>query len=217
MCRLTNCRFSRSSHLHIFRYKPGSVPAMFHERGDSLSGPYDPRSVANLLLKEARARKLNVSNLKLQKLLFLCHAFFLVETGRGLVSGSFEAWHYGPVHRQAYDAFKQFGAASITEEANRFNPVTGTQQPLAAPDDRSVFDVVNKVMTFYGDWSPGKLVELTHAKDGPWDQVVRAAATSANMALKISDDIIEERFKYLWFGTKPKQDVEPNEDYPLVA
>jgi uncharacterized phage-associated protein len=180
--------------------------------------PTDPRSIANLLLKEARARDFSISNLKLQKLLFLCHAFYLVETGQGLVRGSFEAWQYGPVHREAYDAFKRFAAEPITEDADKLDPVTGIRQALALPTDRAVIDVVQKVLQFYGAKSPGELVELTHAKNGPWDHVVSAAATNANIGLKISDDIIAERFKYLWFGDKPNYtDEGPYEDQPLVA
>jgi uncharacterized phage-associated protein len=178
----------------------------------------DPRAVANLLLKEARARRHVVSNLKLQKLLFLCHAFYLVETGRPLVRGSFEAWQYGPVHREAYDAFKSFGSVPITEDAKKFDPVTGTREPIPLPADRALLDVVDKVVRFYGGKTPGELVELTHAKDGPWDHVVSAAKTTANMALKISDGVIAERFKYLWFGKQPTyKDNEPDEDVPLVA
>lgn len=159
-----------------------------------------------------------MSNLKLQKLLFLCHAFHLVDTGRPLVRGSFEAWQYGPVHREAYDAFKRFRAKPITEEATGFDPLTGIHTELAQPTERVVLDVVQKVMGFYGSKSPRELVELTHAKDGPWDYVVSAAEKGANIALKISDGVIEERFKYLWFGSKPDlKDKEPNEDAPLVA
>jgi uncharacterized phage-associated protein len=183
-----------------------------------LTGACDPRAVANLLLKEAWGRKHRLSNLKLQKLLFLCHAFYLVEFGRPLVRGRFEAWQFGPVHREAYDAFKRFGSSAITEQADKFNPVTGARKALPLPDDRAISDVVAKVIQFYGDWTPGQLVELTHAKNGPWDHVVSAATTSANIALKIADDVIVERFKYLWFGQKPSyKDKEPYEDTPLVA
>lgn len=183
-----------------------------------MSKPYDPRAVANLLLKEARERGHHVSNLKLQKLLFLCHAFHLVDTGRPLVRGNFEAWQYGPVHREVYDAFKRFGAKPITEDAESFDPVTGARKPIALPADRAVLDVLQRVVQFYGSKSPSELVELTHAKNGPWDQVVNAAKTTANIALKISDGVIAERFKYLWFGDKPNyKDKEPDEDTPLVA
>jgi uncharacterized phage-associated protein len=141
-----------------------------------------------------------------------------VDTGRPLVRGSFEAWQYGPVHREAYDAFKRFGANPITEDAERFDPVTGARKPIAVPADRAMLDVVQRVVQFYGGKSPSELVELTHAKNGPWDYVVTAAKTSANIALKISDSVIAERFKFLWFGIKPTfKDKEPDEDAPLVA
>jgi uncharacterized phage-associated protein len=156
--------------------------------------------------------------LKLQKLLFLCHAFYLIDTGRPLVRGSFEAWQYGPVHREAYDAFKSFGAEQITEDAKKFDPVTGLRKSIPLPADRTLLDVVDRVVRFYGDMTPGELVKLTHAENGPWDHVVNAAKTTANMALKISDEVIAERFKYLWFGRQPtNKDTEPDEDAPLVA
>jgi uncharacterized phage-associated protein len=178
----------------------------------------DPRAIANLLLKEARLRGIKLSNLKLQKLLFLCHAFHLIQTGRPLVRGSFEAWQYGPVHREAYEAFKRFGPKAITEEADKFDPVTGTRKSIPLPCDRNSLDVVQKVIQFYGPKSAGELVELTHAKHGPWDYVVNEAKSNANLGLKISDEIIAERFKFLWFGSKPTlKDHEPNEDQPLVA
>lgn len=178
----------------------------------------DARAVANFLVKAGRSRGLSISNLKLQKLLFLCHAFYLVETGKPLVRGSFEAWQYGPVHRETYEAFKNFGANAITEEATKFDPVTGTRHALSVPSDQTALDVIGRVVQFYGAKSPAELVELTHAKNGPWDHTVNAAAKNANIALKISDGVIAERFKYLWFGDKPNyKDIEPNEDKPLVA
>jgi uncharacterized phage-associated protein len=203
----------------MLSFSAGAVPAMFTtENHMGLAVPYDPRAIANLLLEDAAARGLSMSNLKLQKLLFLCHAFYLVETGQALLRGSFEAWRYGPVHREAYDAFKRFADRPITEAGTKFDPVTGTRSPVNRPTDRNISDVVKKVVHFYGNKTPRELVELTHAKDGPWDYVVAAAANRANVGLKISDDIIVKRFKYLWFGRQPKlQDIEPNEDTPLVA
>jgi uncharacterized phage-associated protein len=182
-----------------------------------LTAPFDPRAVANLLLQEARSHGHELSNLKVQKLLFLCHAFYLVHTGRPLVRGSFEAWRYGPVHREVYDAFKRFQAEPITADADKFDPVTGARKPLSLPTEPDVHNVVRRVVEFYGGKTSGQLVELTHAQGGPWDQVVKAAANSANLGLKITDQVIVERFKYLWFGRQQKLDIEPNEDSPLVA
>jgi len=183
-----------------------------------LAHEYDARAIANLVLREGWARGIEITNLKLQKLLFLCHAFFLVEKGKRLVQGHFLAWKLGPVNREAYDAFQGFGKDAIKSEAVRINPVSGERTRLNIPDDQEIVDLVQKIVSFYGSWTASELVTLTHAKNGPWHYVVNAAAKSANVGLKISDDIIAERFKFHWFGEKNKLiDEEPNEDRPLVA
>jgi uncharacterized phage-associated protein len=183
-----------------------------------MTNKVDARALANSVLTEAWGRGMQVSNLKLQKLVFLCHAFLLVEKSKDVVRGEFVAWKYGPVHKDVYDAFKSHGSRSIDALAVRINPVTGQQTTVESFNDRDVRDVVNRVVGFYGDWTPGQLVKLTHAEGGPWDFVVKSASTSANVGLRIANDVIEQRFKYLWFGAKHDfKDEEPNEDQPLVA
>jgi uncharacterized phage-associated protein len=195
-----------------------AVLGTFFFRSDSVAQEHDARAVANLVLREAWERGLEISNLKLQKLLFLCHAFFLVEKGKGLVRGNFVAWRFGPVQKEAYEAFQNFGADPIKAEAVRVNPVNGERSKVAAPVDREVVDLVRKIVQFYGSWSASELVELTHAKNGPWDFVVTSAAKNANMGLRISDEIIAQRFKYHWFGEKRNlSGEEPNDDRPIVA
>ncbi|RWO77206.1 type II toxin-antitoxin system antitoxin SocA domain-containing protein [Mesorhizobium sp.] len=48
----------------------------------------------------------SLSNLELQKILYLAHMFYLGRTGEPLVSGHFEAWDYGPVHPDLYHRVK---------------------------------------------------------------------------------------------------------------
>jgi uncharacterized phage-associated protein len=177
----------------------------------------DPRAIANLILAETKGRGFEVSNLKLQKLLFLCHALYLVNKSKSLIHGSFEAWQYGPVSREVYDAFRSYGDKPIQNPAKKTNPVTGKTDEIPLPEDKSVRDTVTNVIAFYGHWTPRDLVSLTHAKNGPWDFVVENSRINANIGLKISESVIRERFKYLWFGAHPKIDmVEPNEDRPLT-
>jgi uncharacterized phage-associated protein len=183
-----------------------------------LTEEFDARAVANLVLRESWTRGMEITNLKLQKLLFLCHAFFLVENGKRLTRGHFLAWRFGPVHREVYEAFQSFGKDPIRVEAVHTNPVTGEKTQLVTPNNREVVDLVHKIVNFYGPWNASELVKLTHARNGPWHHVVSAAAKSANMGLKISDDIIVRHFKFHWFGEKNSLlDEEPNDDSPLVA
>jgi uncharacterized phage-associated protein len=179
--------------------------------------PYEARAIANGILELIEAKGGSVTNLKLQKLLFLCHAFYLVEIGDPLIEGEFEAWQYGPVHRGAYEAFKVFGDKEISAKAERLDPVRRTLTRIAAPTDPAVVRVLDKVVNFYGKWRARQLVDLTHAKDGPWDFAVKASGSRGNVGLKISNDVIKERFKHHWkpidFGSV-KDD--PYEDHPIT-
>ncbi len=179
----------------------------------------DSRAIANAILQESWDRNLSITHLKLQKLLFLCHSFYLVKVRKGpLIRGNFEAWQYGPVHREAYEAFKVYGEKPITQLCVSTNPITGMKTSIPIPTDQAVRDNVSDVVRFYGNWESGDLVELTHAKDGPWDFIIKSASDEANMGLRISDEIIVERFKYHWFGAKNRlEGVPPNEEKQIIA
>jgi uncharacterized phage-associated protein len=178
---------------------------------------HDPRAIANLLISLAKERQIGVSNGKLQKLLFLAHAISLVTKSKPLVHSSFEAWQYGPVSREAYEAFKSCGAGPITKLATKRNPATGAETEIAAPLDVEVCDLAARVVVHYGPWEFSRLVELTHAKHGPWDFVVQSAASNANLGLRISDQVIRDRCKFLWkVIDEEKHGAWPEENRPFA-
>ncbi|ATQ69082.1 MULTISPECIES: type VI toxin-antitoxin system SocA family antitoxin [Methylosinus] len=180
-------------------------------------GRIDPRSVCNLMLDEADRDGTRVTNLALQKLLYFAHARYLIEVRTPLVSGYFEAWQYGPVHPTAYRAFKAAGDRPIDFRAHGQDPLTGQRQQLALPDDTSVYRLIRAVMVSYGRLTPGRLVEISHAKGAPWDYVVGQARDNMAFGLRLSDDVIMERFKHhkVSVGATPLPG-EPVEDSPFT-
>ncbi len=180
-------------------------------------GPYDARAVCNMMLDVAQEANITVSNLALQKLLYFAHARHLIETKRPLVTGYFEAWQYGPVHPAAYSAFKVAGDTPITFRAVGRNPLTRQETQLEVPRSASVAHVVRSVMQSYGRLTPGRLVEISHAKGAPWQFVVDQAHERMALGLRISDNIILERFKFhkISVGTVPMAG-EPVEDAPFT-
>jgi uncharacterized phage-associated protein len=158
-----------------------------------------------------------VSNLALQKLLYFAHARHLVETKRPLVTGYFEAWQYGPVHPAAYKAFKAAGDAPISFRAAGRNPLTGHGTKLDAPRSNEVSHLIRSVMLSYGRLTPGRLVEISHAKGAPWEFVVNQAQAHMALGLRISDNVISERFKFhkISVGAVPVAG-EPVEDTPFT-
>jgi len=182
--------------------------------------PYDPRAVANLLLDLAAQEEgpLPISNLALQKLLYFAHGHFLIRTGTPLVQGAFEAWTYGPVHPAVYQAFKEESDRPIGTRALARNVMTGATSPLTLPDDLEVRRTLRDVLRSYGHLSPGRLVDIAHARNGPWWTIKNRAETSVALGLRISDDVTLKCFKFQKVSVGPQARVgEPNEDTPLVG
>lgn len=179
--------------------------------------PFDPRSIANLMLDEADRVGLSITNLALQKLLYFAHGFFLNETKGPLVAGYFEAWQFGPVHPVAYKAFRSSGSEPIRTRASGIDVLTGLSKPLPLPIDPSVTRLIQQVLNSYGRLSAGRLVDISHAKNSPWHFIVDKARTSATFGLRIPDEVIIERFKHhkVSVGATPVAG-EPSEDTPFA-
>lgn len=179
--------------------------------------PLDARAVCNALLDEAAKCGQPVTNLALQKLLYFAHGLYLIETGRPLVVGYFEAWQHGPVHPSAYAAFKHAKHHPIAFRAQRKDPLSGKLGDLALVTDEEALDRLRRVTRHYGAMSAGRLVELSHAKRGPWHFVVDSAKSAMVFGLRIPDDVIVERFRHhkVTIGSDPPKG-EPVEDTPFA-
>jgi len=177
----------------------------------------DPRAICNLMLDEVRPPH-GITNLALQKLLYFAHGLYLVETKRPLVSGYFEAWQFGPVHPAAYRAFKQAGDRAIEFRATKTNPLTGSVSSIEVPTDQSVVDCIRRVIMTYGRLTPGRLVDISHARSAPWHFIVDKARTNVSLGLRITDDVILDRFKFhkVSIGPEPRGG-EPGEDAPFTT
>ncbi|TSD85234.1 DUF4065 domain-containing protein [Mycobacterium sp. KBS0706] len=179
--------------------------------------PHDSRSIGNLMLDEADRVGISVTNLALQKLLYFAHGIFLNETKKPLVSGYFEAWQYGPVHPAAYKAYRLAGSEAILFRARSQDVLTGESKPILEPDSPAVRRLVQQVLNSYGKLSPGRLVDISHAKNSPWDFIVDKGRTSVALGLRIPDTVILDRFKYhkVSIGAVPVAG-EPSEDTPFT-
>jgi uncharacterized phage-associated protein len=100
----------------------------------------------------------SLSNLEMQKLLYLAHMFHLGQYGKPLVSGHFEAWDYGPVHPDLYHRIKIFGSSPVENVFHSVNkPQEGTEAQL-----------LDDVFKHFANQRPGRLVAITHWDKGAW-------------------------------------------------
>ena len=101
-----------------------------------------------------------ITQLKLQKLLYLYYARYCHVLDLKPFDDCFVKWPYGPVLISVYEKTKQFGddALLLLQDADRQT----YKMALSKKEAREIF---NDVIQRYGKYSASELVKLTH--DGP--------------------------------------------------
>ena len=107
-----------------------------------------------------KASDRSLSNLELQKLLYIAHMFYLGRHNAPLVHGHFQAWYYGPVHPDLYREARIYGA----------RPGRMVYRAPERDDQSREAALLQKTYEGLGDATPGTLVSITHRKDGAWDK-----------------------------------------------
>ena len=116
-------------------------------------------SIMSAAATACNTRDWRLSNLELQKLLYLAHMKFIgTHGGAPLIREDFEAWKFGPVVSRLYHRVSKFGDGPISDVFN-------VNRNLALPEHQTIKDAVNQ----FRDKTPGELVELTHRPGGAWD------------------------------------------------
>ncbi len=155
------------------------------------------KAVANYFINLSKSTRVKISHLKLQKLVFFSHCWYLALKDDPLVEDEYaEAWEYGPVFPTIYHHFKHLGPLPIenfavdkTIDKNFNEQIT---MPVL-PEDNYVFKVLNRIWEVYGDKSGGVLSELSHAEGSPWSETRRITKNKRNA--NISNEVIKEIYK----------------------
>ncbi len=114
-----------------------------------------PTRVSDYLLIENQERGENLTNLKLQKLLYYAQAWHLALKGQPLFDEDFQAWVHGPVLPSQYYRFREFQWRPIMLEIAR---------PDVAP---GVATFLNEIVDVFGSETAVALELMTH-RETPW-------------------------------------------------
>jgi uncharacterized phage-associated protein len=125
-----------------------------------------------------------ITNLKLQKLLYLAHLIFLGRYGRALINENFQAWNLGPVLPSVYHHLQIFGNQPIRD-------IFRTNIENINKDQE--FSILEEVYNGLGNLEASKLVSLTHKKNGGW---ARNYVPKLNQTIKDQDILCEYELYY---------------------
>lgn len=118
---------------------------------------YSALEVAKYVIFYEHSKGREISNLRLQKLLYFIQAKFYSTTGKPCFSDEMEAWEFGPVVASVYHAFKIFGSFDIN--------IT----PVIINIDTESKLLINNILDSCADYPTYQLVEISH-KQAPWLQ-----------------------------------------------
>ncbi|QEW10022.1 DUF4065 domain-containing protein [Streptococcus sp. LPB0220] len=121
--------------------------------------------VANTFLDRAKSEDIDITPMKLQKLIYIFYKDYLKETQEKLFDERFETWQYGPVLRSVYNVFKKYRANHIKEfyyfENNKYSTI-------ALPAGSVVKKIFDNVWKTYGMIDGIRLSEMTHQPGTAW-------------------------------------------------
>ncbi len=136
-----------------------------------------------------------ITPMKLQKLLYYIKVWTLVAE-QEIVSASFEHWNFGPVNREVYDSYKQYGKGII--DSNQLNNIYINE---------SEKKIVDFIVENYIKFDAFTLSAMTHMEE-PWRETQRNDI--------IPNDLIKSYYREQYFANNFQPfDLANNNFYPL--
>jgi len=136
---------------------------------------YNVLDVSRYIINYCNEKDYNLSNLKLQKILYFIQAYYLskTEAKEPCFKEKIEAWDFGPVVPVAYHEFKRFGSTNIPKittyieiDENDFwqSKVVEYSDEVLEDSDK---ELINKLVDNFSKFSTTRLVQITH-NQSPW-------------------------------------------------
>jgi uncharacterized phage-associated protein len=166
-----------------------------------MPSPTTAAAVANWFLdRQSRetAPVPQIDQMKIQKLVFYAHAWWLALQGDSLFDDDVYAWPWGPVVQSIYGQFREYGRqpigdkrATVVEHAA--NPRTfNVKRPDAPPENVQGF--LEQIWNLHKGLTGIQLSNATHAAGEPWT-VVRDSVGNLDGKPLIPNDLIRETFR----------------------
>lgn len=128
---------------------------------------FSPAHISNNILKRSFKDSVEVSPMKLQKLLYFVASEYSKEKHKPLLSEPLRAWQYGPVVRSVYDEFRSFGASPIRNFAK---DATGKAYRIDERKNPALAKALDRVWKNASDLSAVQLSRITHLPASAWSK-----------------------------------------------
>lgn len=154
--------------------------------------PYKAKTVALYFLELGESEGIQITHMKLQKLIYFAHGWCLALLEKPLIQESIEAWNYGPVIDNIYYWLRSFRSSPIDLRSLTVSiGILGELEDLKK--DLIVARLISKVWDAYKDYDALELSKMTHVSMSPWAQA-RHSVPTYKFNVTIDDKIIRNYF-----------------------
>jgi len=136
---------------------------------------YNALDVSRYVINYSNDKGYDISNLKLQKLLYFIQAYFLIKSKgeRPCFDDRIEAWDFGPVVPSVYHEYKRYASMNIpassyyyeVDDTNIWNIEKKDIDFNNITDDDK--QLIENIVDSFSNYSASNLVQITH-KQAPW-------------------------------------------------
>ena len=153
-------------------------------------------AIANEFIRLASRDGRGLTQMQLQKLVYIAHGWCLAINGKRLTTDDPQAWDYGPVYQELHRALRRYGRKPIDQEIRKADFFPGEfddepEMPAVARLDSAERAVIQRVYRDYGKYHAFQLSALTHRDGTPWTLVF---AKGEGKSDHIPADMIRDHF-----------------------
>ncbi len=147
---------------------------------------FEALTIAKYFLFLANKENKEITNKKLQKLVYYAQAWHLVLHDKPLFKEDIEAWVHGPAIRSLYAEYKGNGFGPISEKGIKSSIIT----------KKSTKEFLNEIWDIYGRYDAGYLELLSHSEK-PWLEARAGLDDYESSNNVISTNTMKEFYKSL--------------------
>jgi uncharacterized phage-associated protein len=142
--------------------------------------------VANAFIALAKRDGKPLSNMQLQKLVYIAFGYYLAIFNSKLFDDEIQAWYMGPVIPNLYHALKKYGANEVTNFLESENVIE-----VDSPEMK----VIESVWESYSNFDGIELSSLTHQEGTPWSAVWEERKKQTEIPIHLIRSHYERLFK----------------------
>lgn len=155
---------------------------------------YSALVIASQFVNKSIAEGNPVTQMKLQKMVYIAHGLHLALYGNNLVNEHFSAWKFGPVIPQIYNFYRSFGSQPITTRTRlELSSGVGIEYNVDVLSDNAE-NVIEMTWNITKDVDAIRLSNWTHLQGSPWHKAFSGAGCVDFCDATINNDEIKTYF-----------------------